>query len=77
VTFKDQRGVKSGMDINPSAADGLDINPGTLEVLMTVTKHVARLVRLICIPGAVDIKIPPSLAEWSVSVPPKFNAWGS
>ena len=56
MIIRDQRGVKSGIGINPSAADGFDISPETLDVLMTIKEHVARLVRMICISGVVDIK---------------------
>ena len=56
MTIEHQFCGSSGIDINASAGALSEISLEILDVLMTVTEHVARLVRLICISGIVDIK---------------------
>jgi hypothetical protein len=65
VTIEHQRGVRGRSDINvtSSEVDRSEINPEMLDMLMTVKERVARLAGLICIPGVVDIKDPPSLVR--------------
>ena len=55
VTVEHQCCVGSGMDINASIALS-EISLKMLDVFMTIKEHVARLVRVICISGVVDIK---------------------
>jgi hypothetical protein len=51
-----QRGVDSCIDVNVSEVDRSEINPETLDILMTIKEYVAGLATLICISRVVDIK---------------------
>jgi hypothetical protein len=55
LIMEHQRGVGSCIDINVSEVDRFEINPETLDMLMTINEHVARLATLICISRVVDI----------------------